>query len=295
MGELIPVDVIIVAHGSVSLLDRCIESLAAEGVSLRVTIVDNGADLCPGALPPSVDVIHQPFNTGFGTAQNAGVRAGSAPFLLILNPDACMTSGALASGLAYLSAHPRVGAVQGTVRNADGYDRSHGIQLRPIHLLGRALGLRWLKSFAAVRQLSRRVRLLRDHVARSVESPVDVEWLAATALLIRREAFEDVAGFDERFFLYGEDLDLSRRLVAAGWRLVALPCDWAFHLGGMSTNSADREILWWRGTLLYTTLWWTPLQRAAAVLAAGIAAARLVVRNPRAAVKAFKAVVGRDS
>ena len=98
---------------------------------------------------------------------------------------------------------------------------------------------------------------LRDHVERVPSAAEDVETLAAVSILVRRDAFDAIGGFDERYFLYGEDLDLCRRLRGAGWRLVSLPVAWASHHSGASASGWwDRELRWWEGTMQFAAHWW---------------------------------------
>ena len=139
----------------------------------------------------------------------------------------------------------------------------------------------------------RLLHTLRDHAERVPEGPVEVDALAATAVLVRRTAFESVGGFDESYFLYGEDLDLCRRLRHAGWRLVALPDAWATHASGGSAESDwSREANWWRGTMQFGAEQWTRPAWAVAVVAAGLRWARLAVHQPAHAGAAFAAMVG---
>src|SRR5206468_1727798 len=178
-------------------------------------------------------------NPGFGAGQNHGVTLTSAPYVLLCNPDAEVVADAVVAGADLLATHPDVAAVQGVIVNrATGQpERSAGVELGPLHLLGRAVGAKRLLRFRAGRALARRVPGLGDHARRVPAGPVEVESLAATAVLVRRGAFDSVGGFDESYFLYGEDLDLCRRLRAGGWKLRAVPEVWATHASGGSAPS----------------------------------------------------------
>jgi GT2 family glycosyltransferase len=189
---------------------------------------------------------------------------------------------------------PTVGAVQGVITNrATGApERSSGRELGPVHLLGRALGARRLLAYRPVRAAARRIGVVADHVERVPSAPTDVDSLAATAIVIRRDAFDQIGGFDESYFLYGEDLDLCRRMRRAGWTLVAMPDRFAWHDGGASAaSSTERELTWWRGTMRFAALWWTEAAWFSALLAATIAWVHLSARDHRVSARAWRELV----
>ena len=109
---------------------------------------------------------------------------------------------------------------------------------------------------------------------------------------MRRTAFAAVDGFDESYFLYGEDLDLCHRLRAAGWALVAMPTPFAAHdSGGSAASATARELTWWRGTMRFAALWWSPLAWSCAVAAAVVRWCGLAVREPAIAARAWRELV----
>jgi GT2 family glycosyltransferase len=281
------VDVVVVAYDSAALLASALAPVTGNDLVASVTVVDHGSDGSAdvaeslGAL-----AIRNPENPGFGAGQNRGIAAGSSPFVLLLNPDAVIEPGALDRGVAHLTAHTRIAAVQGVVRDrtTGAVERSQGDALSPVHLAGRALAARRLLRIDAVRRLAARSAVLADSAERVPSEVREVEALAATAILARRAALDSVAGFDPRYFLYGEDMDLSLRLRRAGWTLVALPVAWATHVGGASSEpGVDRELRWWRGTLRYAAQWWSRTRWLVATLAAFVMCSRLVLRAPRRA------------
>lgn len=291
------IDAVVVAYGSRGMIAACLAALRqVEGLD-GVVVVDHGSD-GTGEMASSVDegvvVISDPDNPGFGAGQNRGVRATSAPYVLLVNPDARVVADAVAAGVALLNAQSDVAVVQGVIASDAGGapDRSQGRALAPVHLWGRALGLRRLLRFRVARVVGARVGL-QDHVERVPTTAVDVEAMAATAWLMRRAAFDAVGGFDEGYFLYGEDMDLSRRLRDGGWRLVALPDRWAEHTGGASASSGwERELQWWQGTMTYAAQWWSSSAWTAALGAAAVRWLRLVARRPSGARRAADALLG---
>ena len=279
--------VVVVAYNSRDELPASLGALGGVLEVAEVVVVDHGGDGSASvAAELGATVLRDASNPGYGTGQNRGVATTTGEYVLLLNPDAVVDPAGVREGVAFLDAAPDVAAVQGVIRNrtTGQPERSQGVALGPVHLLGRALGARRLLRFDAVRAVARRVPVLTDHVLRTPEQPVEVESLSAAALLVRRSAFEQVEGFDEGYFLYSEDLDLCRRLRAAGWRLVALPVAWAEHASGASSAGWwDRELVWWEGTLRYAALWWRGPAWAGARLATLLRVIPMFVARPRRA------------
>jgi GT2 family glycosyltransferase len=286
-------DVVVVAYNSRDGIGELVDDLRGI-VDGRVVIVDNGEDgSADVAEAHGATVVRLPSNPGFGSGHNAGLEHATARHVLLLNPDARPHAPGLAAGLAHLAAHPEVAAVQGAVVNESTglRERSHGVELGPAHLLGRAVGARRLAGLRSIRALARKT-FAADHIERSVERPTSVESLAATAPIVRRDALLSVGGFDEGYFLYGEDLDLCRRLRGEGWELVALPDRFAVHQGGASSAGWwEREVEWWRGTMRFAARWWARPAWSAAVAAAALRALVLMAARPRRAAQAWRGLV----
>lgn len=278
------IDAVVVAYRSEDHIEECIEALQRiEGLASLV-VVDNGdGESARRAAAVGARTLHDPSNPGFGMGHNRGVACGAAEYLFLVNPDALVVPDPVREGVALLKSRPDAAAVQGVIVNAatGSPERSQGRELRPVHLLGRAFALRSLLRFRPVRFLTGLAPAVSDHVDRAPTSVSETEWLAATAVLMRRAAFEQVGGFSDDYFLYGEDADLCHRLRASGWRLLAHPAQWAIHQGGASAaTSVDREITWWNGTMTFAARWWSPSAWSVALLASLLVGARLMIRSP---------------
>jgi GT2 family glycosyltransferase len=149
---------------------------------------------------------------------------------MLLNPDTVVESGAIERLADYLDAHPDVGAVGPKLLYPDGSVQSSRRRF-PTRLTGfveSTLVERWLGGGEVVR---------RYRVAdRSDDDEQDVDWLMGAALLVRREALAQAGLFDERFFMYSEEVDLCRRIRSAGWRVVYLPGAVVVHHEGRSSE-----------------------------------------------------------
>jgi GT2 family glycosyltransferase len=219
--------VVIVHFGDVDPTIRCAASVLGDPsrIERRVVVIDNSGNLEEDALVAGVEVISRPDNPGFGAAINVGVAAldedEGISFYVVLNNDAVLGSGYLDAAADALEVG--VGAVGGPIR--DGLDTSR--------LWYAGGGINFLTG--TVRQ-----RRFADASGRGR----DVGYIPATAMAVAKTAWRDIGGFDERFFLYNEDLDLCLRLRRAGWRLRFEPGMETFHRLGGSTGSAERSPLY---------------------------------------------------
>lgn len=292
---MIAIDVVMVAYRSEPVIAGAVE--VATKLNGRVVVVDHGTGECAAvaARAGAVTVVDS-TNPGFGAGQNRGLSLTGTEFVLLCNPDARIMAAPIARAVPLLRSRPEVAATQGVILNdsTGRPERSAGHEVTPWHLAGRALGARRLLRAGVVRRLAARTRLFRDHVHRAPAVPTEVESLSATVVLVRRTAFDEVGGFDPRFFLYGEDLDLCRRLRDRGYRLLAVPEVWATHQsGGSAESSMQRELHWWAGTMQFGAQVWPSAGWVVAVAAAAFRWLRLAVRHPRGARPAFRSVVAR--
>ncbi len=264
------VEAVVVAYQSEATIVPCLRALFAIDGLTGVVVVDHGSD-GSGALASGLGatVTHDRANPGFGAGQNRGRSLTTAPYLLLCNPDAVVEPAAISAAVTELAAQPDVAAVQGVIREREReFDqRSSWHSVGVLHLWARILRLGSLLRSRPFRGMSARFALTPQAPGGTHE----VEALAAIVLLVRRQALEEVGGFDPGYFLYWEDLDLSKRLRVAGWRLAAAPEVWADHIGGASSSDPfEREHQWWRGCMRYAALWYPTWQWSAAVGAAGV-------------------------
>jgi N-acetylglucosaminyl-diphospho-decaprenol L-rhamnosyltransferase len=240
------VSVVIVSFNTRELLARALDAVFAQsGPSFEVVVVDNGSS--DGSVEhvrlrfPDVAVLPLGENRGFAAANNVAFARCRGEYVLLLNSDAFLHEGALAALVATARRRPRAAAVGARLLNPDGtLQRSAWPFPRAGRLLLEAVGLhRPLARIGAVEDL----RLWAHDRERAVD------FLIGACLLVRGDALADVGGFDEDFWLYGEEADLCRRLAARGWEVVLAPDAVATHVGGASsaTASASRLRHFYRG------------------------------------------------
>lgn len=198
---------------------------------LDVVLADNGStdgSVQDAAARPGVRVVETGGNIGYGRAANAGVHETTAEFVVVANPDIEWEPGALDELLAAARRWPKGASFGPLIRTPEGAIYPSA---RALPSLGRGIGHAlsgwWWPSNPWT-------------AAYRVEKQAPVErtagWLSGSCLLLRRDAFDEVGGFDPGYFMYFEDLDLGARLVDAGWQNVYAPAAAVRHAGGHATS-----------------------------------------------------------
>jgi N-acetylglucosaminyl-diphospho-decaprenol L-rhamnosyltransferase len=235
-------DVVIVSHRSRELLRGCLSSLRAYPPSCPMTVIVVDNDSHDGTVEmvkadfPEVELVASPSNLGFAAASNLGAGRGTGPYLLVLNPDTAVTAGALDTVLAVLEKQPEVGIAGPRLVRPDGaFDHAAKRSFpTPLSALGHFTGV------------GRRAGSgpLAAYRAPEVESG-RVDAVNGAFMLIRRSAFERLGGFDEGYWMYMEDLDLSYSLGGAGLISWYEPAATVMHVKAGTTGGERSALLVW--------------------------------------------------
>ncbi len=213
------VDVVVVSFNCRELLAKCCESIAELGAQANLIVVDNASEDGSAEMVrerfPQASLIASDRNLGFGRAVNRGATTGRAALLLLLNSDAELLPGAYAALAAALLDDPD--AAGAGPRLTDEHGRTELSVGRTLSLSNEA----WFKILGSAHDAG--LPMLHGLVERRYGRARKTRSLSAACLLLRREAFDQLGGLDERFFLYAEDVDLCRRLARAGWHLRYVP------------------------------------------------------------------------
>jgi GT2 family glycosyltransferase len=243
--EPLPLSVAVVSFNTRDILATCLESVAATAPT-RTVVIDTGST--DGSIElvreryPNVLLLVNDENRGYGAAANQAIGACTTPAVLLLNSDTILAPNALLALGRYLAEHPLAAVIGPRLANADGsLQRStYGFPSPGDTLLGET----------GLHLLVRRIPALRERFWRtwSHDAARPVPWVLGAVLAIRRSAFDAVGGFDDAFFMYGEEVDLCRRLERAGFETHFAPVTTVVHLGGAST--AKRRVAMRRELLL---------------------------------------------
>lgn len=222
--------VVIVSYNVRSYLEQCLQSVqrALEGIEGEVFVVDNHSS------DDSVEVVKCDYawvklmenqeNQGFARANNLAIRQAQGEYVLLLNPDTVVEEGTLRNVLAFMEAHPKAGGAGVMMRNEDG-------SLAPESR--RALPTPWV---SCLKMIGLDKRYYMSHLPWEESGRIEV--ISGAFCFLRRKALDEVGLLDEDFFMYGEDIDLSYRLLKGGWENWYLPYA-ITHYKGRSTQKTD--------------------------------------------------------
>ncbi len=230
---------VIVNYNAGESLTGCIASISAEEVE-EIVVVDNGSvdgsAEAAAASFPDVLMVNPGRNLGYGAGANRGVAETSAPYLLICNPDLVVVPGAVRRLVEVLAKDGDVGLAGPMIKELSGVVYPSG---REFPSLADAVGHAFLGLVWGGNPWTRRYRHLGAEQHRAREA----DWVSGAFFLVRRLAFESVGGFDERYFMYLEDVDLCWRLHRAGWRVRYEPDAAVMHEQGRSASRHPYSML----------------------------------------------------
>ena len=224
------ISIVIVSYNVSKLLDECLQSVARalQGIDGEVFVVDNhSVDKTIAMLKekhPEVKVIANEENVGFSRANNQAIRLSKAEYVLLLNPDTVVYENTLHGVLDFMDKHPEAGGAGVRMLTREGHRAPES---------RRSIPTPWV---AMLKMLGATRRYYMSHL--SWDEPGQIEAVSGAFFLVRRKALDQVGLLDEDYFMYGEDIDLSYRLLKGGWQNWYLPYD-IIHYKGESTQKSS--------------------------------------------------------
>lgn len=266
------VDIVVVTYNPGDTITTFLQSaVGAQGVE-TITVVDNASrdDVAHrAAADAGAQFVQTGRNGGYGAAANTGALTGSAEWILVSNADIVLEPGAVSALLHVGESDEAIGAVGPRVQEIDG---STYPSARPLPTFIMGVGHALFGKGWPHNPWTRRYKLDLHPLG----GEVDAGWLSGSCFLVRRSVWEQLGGFDERYFMFFEDVDLGRRIGLAGYRQVWTPRAVVTHLGGHSYRSdpapmlrAHHESARLYFASVYPHWWQAPLRAATA---AGLAA-----------------------
>lgn len=235
--------IVIVHYNKVVDLINVLSSIAAQKIqaSYEVVVIDNGSQNLCSVLPKNISnlrYVKVGMNTGYSQGNNIGVSLCNGNYVLILNPDTYLQPHSIDSMMKYLDSHKNVAVV--TPMLQDEYGNQY-LQIGP-----RRLGMmEGIVCLSFINKILPNNAISKRYFGSDLDWNIscDVEVFPGSVFLIRKKVYQDLGGFDERFFLYFEECDLSNRLIDHGWKIHYLASAKCIHYWGAkkntnSTNSA---------------------------------------------------------
>lgn len=241
--------IIIVNWNTRDLLAQCLASIYAHppGGDFEVIVVDNASADDSVAMVcerfPQVKLLQNDHNPGFAAANNQAIAQSNGRYILLLNPDTVVKSGALGALVTFMDEHPEAGAAGSMLLNPDGTLQP---SCHPAPTLSREM---WrLFHMDAVYPLA-----LYRMADWPVDAPRPVDTVQGASLIVRREVIDQVGLLDESYFMYSEEVDWCRRIHQAGWQIYWVPQSHVVHFGGQSTRqvAATMFVQLYRAKLQY--------------------------------------------
>ena len=227
-------DVVVVTYESERWIDECLGSLVDQPGVGRIVVVDNGSTDATAAVVAchaerDVHWLALGVNCGFGSAANRGIASTASAAVLVLNPDLIVEPDAVTRLRSRLDSSPRLAIVGPTVTDLDGIEYPSARSFPNfVDAAGHGfVGLLWRSNPWSRRYLR----------------PDRIDWISGTAMLVRRDSFESVGGFDESYFMYVEDVDICWRLAQEGWSVAVDGIAVVRHAVGGSSRRAPYRMI----------------------------------------------------
>jgi N-acetylglucosaminyl-diphospho-decaprenol L-rhamnosyltransferase len=276
---MIDVSVVAVTYRSATHILELLASVppACRGLTYEVILVENasndGIHDALGASGTSARLITLRSNVGFAAAVSVGVAAARGVFICCVNPDARLAPDSILNLVAAADRRPGHLLYAGRIRTPRGDIEPGSVQPLP--------SLREYVTFALGVSLLRRWNTRWDPTSLTQwdgEQEQVVPAVAGTFLLARRAEFLDAGGFDERFFMYSEDIDLCYRALQRGTPPLLVPAAEAVHLTGASSSDQQQRCMLYTGKATFVRLHWPPAKRrlALAAMTAGVGLRALI-------------------
>lgn len=231
----IDLSVIIVTYNTADDLRTCIQSVKKYTKELRYKIIvidNNSQDHSKTMLEsefPDVTSYFLHNNSGFSIANNYAMERSNSKYILLLNPDTALTENSFLQMYEFLENNSAVGAVGPTFTNHQG---NIGLTIHKFP----NIKTHFIESLNIKPLIKRFSSTKEQNILISMEKPFEVDWISGGCFMVRRSIYDNIGGFDEKFFLFGEDVDWCVRIKNSGWKIFCLPKIKIVHVGGVSTH-----------------------------------------------------------
>jgi GT2 family glycosyltransferase len=244
----VKLSIVIPTYNAHEWIEQCLDSIRLHrpACDYQVIVVDDKSTDDSVAIVrdrfPDVRLFSNDRNLGFGKTVNVGLRAATGAYVLVLNNDTWMHEGALDAMIRYLDDHPETGIVGPKVLNGNGAIQEQCRRRIPTPAAA-------LLYFTGVARMFPRNPSIAGYLMTATDenATTEVDAVSGACLMVRRAAIDQIHGFDEEYYLYGEDMDFCWRAKSAGWKVVYDPAATITHFGGQGGTGKKK---------LYATVEW---------------------------------------
>ncbi|MGB4293493.1 MAG: glycosyltransferase [Bacteroidales bacterium] len=246
--------VIIVNYNVRYFLEQCLNSVvrASEGISCEIFVVDNNSedDSCKmvGERFPEVRLIRNSYNAGYAKACNQALAIASGEFILLLNPDTIVGENTFRRCIEFMRSNEDAGAVGVKMINGSGRYLKESKRSLPVPLTA------FFKMTGLSRLFPRSPLFSKYYMAHIDENKTsEIEILTGAFMFIRKKVLDKTGFFDENFFMYGEDIDLSYRILKEGYKIYYFPEEKIIHFKGESAHQmpVNSTIYFYKAMLVF--------------------------------------------
>ncbi|MFA6513917.1 MAG: glycosyltransferase family 2 protein [Patescibacteria group bacterium] len=238
--------IIVINHKTPQLTINCLKSLfTLSGLEDREIIVidnaseDGSVEILKNEFADKIQIVSNKRNLGFAAANNQGAALSTGDFLLFLNSDTIAKDDFLSKCLNLFKQDENMGVVSPRLKLENGEAQKHAFGLFP------TLG-------GLITQTGKREIIIPEKT-----KILEVDWVSGCALMIRRELFEKIGGWDDHFFLYFEDVDICKRVKEAGYKIAVNLETEITHLGGKSLSlNSERKNYYYEAQDYYFDKWY---------------------------------------
>jgi hypothetical protein len=248
---LYEVSIIIVSYNAREYLKQCLDSVnrGLDNLKAEIWVVDNAsidgsAEMIKENFP-QVKLIANKENIGFARANNIALKKCAAPYILLLNNDTIITSGAIKKMVDIMKEYKKIGALGPRLIFENGLVQ---ISFGPMLSLWNEAWQKFLQS-----RSRKKKGFIKSYIEKRSKKSCHPHWVSAACIMLRKEAIDQAGFFDENFFMYSEDVDLCHRLSQKGWKIFYTPDVEIMHLEGKSasTNIGRVQIEYRRSQLYF--------------------------------------------
>lgn len=235
--------IVIVSYNVKYYLDQCLDSVfrAVGDIDCEVYVVDNHSH--DGSVDylsqryPQIHIIDSNHNLGFSRANNVAIRQSQGKYVLLLNPDTIIGEHVLSDAVQFMEQHDEVGALGIRMQDANGFDAKESRRGLPTPMVA------FYKMSGLCQLFPNHPRFGKYYMSGlPYDEPAAIEVISGAFCFLRRQALDKVGLLDETFFMYGEDIDLSCRILKGGYHNWYLPCRMLHYKGESSRHTGFRYV-----------------------------------------------------